>query len=205
MIKVLALSGSPVENSSTDILLKIIADSLGNSLSPHQEVETSFVKLNEKQIKPCQACGESPSPKFCFYDDINDIYTKIAECDCLLFGSPVYFDTVSAQAKLLIDRINCFRPPDYTNTNKNYQFLKILPKKRPGAMVIVGGENSWYEGARRVIAGFFKWIEVINEGKIQYSSPDYNQKGSVQNQVEKIKEAKQLGKLLAEKLKQNDA
>ncbi|HDL01780.1 MAG TPA: flavodoxin family protein, partial [candidate division Zixibacteria bacterium] len=102
MIKVLALSGSPVENSSTDILLKIIADSLGNSLSPHQEVETSFVKLNEKQIKPCQACGESPSPKFCFYDDINDIYTKIAECDCLLFGSPVYFDTVSAQAKLLI-------------------------------------------------------------------------------------------------------
>lgn len=205
MIKILTISASPVENSSTDILLETIADSLKKSITQDKQVEITSIKLNEKQIKPCQACGESPAPKFCFYNDIDNIYTKIAECDCFIFGSPVYFDTVSAQAKLLIDRINCFRPPDYVGENKDYQFLKILKKKRPGAMVIVGGEKTWYEGTRRVIAGFFKWIEVTNEGMVQYSSPDYNQKGTVVNQSDKIEEAVQLGRKLASKLGNNDA
>lgn len=204
MIKILSISGSPIENSSTDILLDTIATSLKGSLPKDVEISYSQIKLNEITIKPCQACGESPTPKFCFYDDLDSLYTQLAECDCLLFGSPVYFDSVSAQAKLLIDRCNCFRPPDFENTNENYQFLKILNRKRPGAMVLVGGENTWYEGARRVIAGYFKWIEVTNEGMIQYASPDYNVKGSVANQTEKIKEAQELGKMLARKVCENE-
>ena len=203
MIKLLSLSGSPVEDSSTDILLNIIATSLMESLPTNSKVTYSTIKLNEIEIKPCQACGEAPTPKFCFFDDIETLYKQIAECDCLLFGSPVYFDSVSAQAKLLIDRCNCFRPPDFENINENYQFLKILKSKRPGAMVLVGGENSWYEGARRVIAGFFKWIEVTNEGMVQYASPDFNIKGSVTTQENIIQEAKELGKLLAKKLSES--
>ncbi len=204
MIKILVISASPVEDSSTDILLNTIANSLKNSLPQDKDAGISFIKLNELQIKPCQACGESPSPKFCFYDEIDDVYKQIAECDYMLFGSPVYFDSVSAQAKLLIDRCNCFRPPDYKNSS-DFDFLKILKKKRPGAMVIVGGEQTWYEGTRRVIAGFFKWIEVVNNGMIQYSSTDYNIKGSVKENVEIINEAKQLGKFLATKWGDFDA
>ncbi len=204
MIKVLILSGSPIENSSTDLLLKTISDSLKNSLSSDMQVETTFVRLNEHQIKPCQACGESPSPKFCFYDDIDDIYQKIEECDCLLFGSPVYFDSVSAQAKLLIDRCNCFRPADFGNKDSEFPFIKRLTRKRPGAMVIVGGEHAWYEGARRVIAGFFKWVEVTNDGMVQYASPDYNLKGTVVDQKDRINEAIAIGKLLAQKLEQEN-
>ncbi len=200
----LILSGSPVENSSTDILLKTIADSIKSNLSPNHQVEATFIKLNEREIKSCQACGESPSPKICFYDDIADLYTKLLECDCLLFGSPVYFDSVSAQAKLLIDRCNCFRPPDYANSDESYKFIKVLKKKRPGAMVIVGGEQTWFEGARRVIAGFFKWIEVTNEGMVQYGSPDYTLKGTVVNHSVTIKAAEQLGKMLANKLECQD-
>lgn len=199
MIKILVLSASPVEGSSTDILLQTIANSLRNSLPQDKDRTISFIKLNEQLIKPCQACGESFAPKFCCYDDIDDIYKQIAECDFLLFGSPVYFDSVSAQAKLLIDRCNCFRPPDYKNIDSEHDFLKLLKKKRPGAMVIVGGEQTWYEGTRRVIAGFFKWIEVVNDGMIQYSSPDYNVKGSAQANSEVLEEAKKLGKHLATK------
>ncbi len=122
MIKILVLSASPVEGSSTDILLHTIASSLKVSLPQKNNAQVSFIKLNELEIKPCQACGESPSPKICFYDEIEDLYKQIEECDFLLFGSPVYFDSVSAQAKLLIDRCNCFRPPDYKNIDSEHDF-----------------------------------------------------------------------------------
>ena len=177
LIKLLTISGSPVENSSTDILLDYIEKTMTAIITPDKTVEVTRIKLNAYNIKPCQACGEAPTPKFCFYDDINNIYDFLAECDCLLFGSPVYFDSVSAQSKLLIDRCNCFRPPDFNNTDPDHLFLKILKQKRPGAMVLVGGEKSWFEGARRVIAGFFKWLEIKNEGMINYCSPDFNIKG----------------------------
>lgn len=203
MIKILTISGSPVDGSSTDILTHHITDTLCLHLQKDFEYETSYIKLNERTIKPCQACGEAPTPKFCIYDDIDDWYEKLEACDCLIFGSPVYFDSVSAQAKLFIDRINCFRPPDFNNEDPEHLFIKLLKKKRPGVMVLVGGEKTWYEGARRVIAGFFKWIEVTNEGMVQYGSDDYNIKGAVKSDKEKLKEAEQLGIKLAELLRKN--
>lgn len=194
MIEILSISGSPVENASTDIILERISQSVINGLKENrQQVELSFYKLNELSFIPCQACGKAPSPEFCFYNEINDIYEKLAKCDCLLFGSPIYFDSVSAQAKLFIDRCNCFRPVDFNNINPEHHFIKIIKRNRPGAMVLVGGKDQWYEGARRVIAGFFKWIEVTNTGLISYSSPDDFHKGAAADDMEIMKKASMLG------------
>jgi len=178
LIKLLAVSGSPVDDSSTDILLKMIAEKIIEQLDGKESVELHFVKLNDLEYKSCQACGEAPRDSFCFFDDLNDTYKLLEQCDCLLFGSPVYFDTVSAQAKLFIDRCNCFRPADFENIDPEHMFIKKLTRKRPGAIVLVGGENGWFEGARRVIAGFFKWVEVINSGQVFHASKDFCRKGT---------------------------
>ena len=39
---------------------------------------------------------------------MQDVYTKLLEADGIIFGTPVYFGTVSAQAKALIDRTLVF-------------------------------------------------------------------------------------------------
>ena len=202
MINLLSISGSPIADSSTDILLKHIAEQIEKKLNDSFDIKTEYIKLQNYSIKPCEACGFDPSPKFCIHDDINDIYDKIIDTDCLLFGSPIYFDSVSAQAKLLIDRCNCFRPPYYQDSDSEHLFRKRLPKKRPGAMVLVGGEETWFEGARRVIAGFFKWIEISNEGFVSYGSPDYNKKGTVRNHPDVIQEADKIAKKLSDILKE---
>jgi multimeric flavodoxin WrbA len=200
-IKLLSLSGSPVRDSSIDILLQEVALAIAQELPDDYEIEYTFVRLNERQIMPCQACGMAPQPDFCFYeDDMTPLYEKLAECDCLLVGSPIHFDTVSSQLKLFIDRCNCVRPADFDNVDPEHDFLKILPRKRPGAMVLVGGENGWFEGARRCIAGFFKWVEVVNEGLVEYRSPDFHKYGLVRDKLEKLAEARELGRKLADKL-----
>ena len=204
MINLLVVSGSPVDQSSTDIILNRISNAIAGSLTDQYPTASTFVKLNELKFTPCQSCGEAPTPKFCLFDDdLTDVYSKLADCDCLLFGTPVYFDSVSAQAKMFIDRCNCFRPPDFDNVDPEHRFIRILNRKRPGAMVLIGGERGWFEGARRVVAGFFKWVEVTNEGTIIYRSPGFNRAGSVAEDEDTLAQADTLGRRLAECITKN--
>ncbi len=204
MIKILAISGSPVEGASTDFMVMRLAAEVKRSLGSDLAVHTNFVKLNDLEFAPCQACGEAPTPEFCiFEDDLTPIYEALAGCDCLIFGSPVYFDSVTAQAKAFIDRCNCVRPPDFKNTDAEHDFIKILDRKRPGAMVLVGGERGWFEGARRVIAGFFKWVEVTNDGKVVYRSTDINRSGTAADDPSLRDEIVSLGRHLAELIKES--
>jgi len=197
LTNILSICGSPVEGSSTEILLRKIAESIAAHLRSDR-VRHTLVNLNNLDFATCQACGEAPTPSFCFLNDaLSDVYKKLAICDCLLFGSPIYFDAVSAQAKAFIDRCNCFRPADFANHDPKHDFIKLLERKRPGAIVLVGGEQGWFEGARRCIAGFFKWVEVVNEGVLKFHSTDFTRAGEAADNDDILKEADQLGRHLA--------
>lgn len=201
MVKILSLSGSPTEGASTDILLHRLGDAIVKTLAPEMEASVHHVRLAEMTFIPCQACGRAPTPAWCFYDDLDPLYKEVVECDCLLFGSPIFFDNVSAQAKAFIDRCNCFRPYDFENKEPKHDFIKLLPQhKRPGAMVFVGGDP-WIEGSRRTVVGFFKWIEVENVGIIQYAPPDSRGFGQVDKDEAKLHEADELGMKIAQQIR----
>ena len=201
MIKLLTISASPVAESSTAFILAEIADALVTSLGEPDRVESTTVCLNDLKFIPCQACGKSPAPEYCLYDDdLTPIYRALVECDCLLFGSPIYFDSVTAQAKAFIDRCNCFRPPDFDNVDPDHHFIRRLTRLRPAAMVLVGGERGWFEGARRVVAGFFKWVQLVDEGTLVYRSTDFTRVGAAREDSEIRQQAQELGDLLARKI-----
>ena len=190
MLNILTLTGSPVKGSSTEILLGHIAEGIiqGAPQPAHNEI----INLNHYQYLPCQSCGKSPEPDYCFFkDEIYHVYDSLIESDIILFGSPVYFDTVSAQSKLFIDRCNCLRPADFSNQT-NHHFKRILSKKRLGAIVLVGGERQKFEHARVVIAGFFKWVEIENCGTINYATSGWDI-GTAAKDADKMKEAFDLG------------
>lgn len=202
MRKLLLISGSPTRGASTDLLMQLVADECAITLG--EDVEIQMVKISELQFIPCQACGEAPTPHFCLFHEIDKQYDQIVECDALIFGSPIYFDNVSAQAKAFIDRCNCFRPYDFKKIDPEHSFLKLLPKKRPGAMVFVGGESGWFEGARRTVVGLFKWIEIASVGMVTWSHEDVAV-GSVANDMAVTEQAKELGRKLAAALKEQHA
>lgn len=205
MIKVLTVSGSPAVGSSTDLLLAEIAGEIERAIGSNQ-VRIDRIKLNDLKYIPCQACGKAPSDSWCFFeDDLSPVFELIAGCDCLLVGTPIYFDSVSGQLKLFIDRCNCFRPYDFDKVDPDHDFIKRLGRKRPGAMVLIGFEEIGLESARRTIAGWFKWVEVTNEGMITYASTDDHRVGTVRDDPAKMAEARALGAKLAVKLKDSHA
>jgi len=187
---VLGISGSPVIGSSTELLVKEIlrgAESKGAA--------TEYIFLNELDIMPCQACGQSPEDGYCFFNDGMDlIYEKFDWCDAIVIGSPIYFDSVSAQTKLFIDRCNCFRAfiPEGESG-----FIKRIEKWRRGAMVLVGGEREKYEYARRVIGGFYVWANVESVGLITYAHAG-SRKGSVAESPDLLEKAFDIGVKLTE-------
>lgn len=195
MPSIISLNGSPVKGSSTELLLARIAETI-MEFSDY-EFRHESIRLHDLKFEFCRACGFSPEPDFCIHhDDYYPVYQKLLDCDIVLFGSPVYFDSVSAQSKTFIDRCNCLRPPDFENTTDE-QFKKIIPRKRLGAMVLVGGERGEFEHARVVLAGWFKWLWIENLGRIKYRSPDWKRAGAATGDNNITAQAEKLGQALS--------
>ena len=101
MKKVLILSGSPRKGGNSDILCDQFAK---GALEMGNEVEK--ICIAEKKIAPCSGCYfcKNNGGRCVFNDDMGDILQKIIDCDVLVLSSPVYFYSISAQLKAVIDR-----------------------------------------------------------------------------------------------------
>jgi multimeric flavodoxin WrbA len=99
--KVLVLSSSPRKGGNSDLLCDELIQ--GAEAAGHR---TEKISLSNKKIGYCTACevchnnGGSCVQK----DDMTDILEKMVASDVIVMATPVYFYTLSAQMKTLIDR-----------------------------------------------------------------------------------------------------
>jgi multimeric flavodoxin WrbA len=186
-MEICGIVGSPNKQGNVDILVSQVlegAKSLG--------ADTEKVFLNDLKIRPCQDCKKKPPPKYCFFeDDMEQIYKMLETCDAIVLGSPVYFDTVSAQVKLMIDRSNCLMPYT-TRSNGSLGFLRKLKKKKKGVFIAVAGLEQEFETILTTIKGFFNWANIELTKTILYSHSDENYGGG-KNDKGMMKKAFQVG------------
>ncbi|BDF05750.1 flavodoxin family protein [[Clostridium] hylemonae] len=101
MKKVLLLSASPRKGGNSDILCD---EFMRGAVEAGNKAEKIF--LREKNINYCTGCGTcsflgKPCPQ---KDDMAKILDKLIEADVIVMATPVYFYTMDAQMKTLIDR-----------------------------------------------------------------------------------------------------
>lgn len=115
--KVLILSSSPRRGGNSDTLCD---EFLRGAREAGHKVEKIF--LADRTIRYCTGCSTcsrlgKPCPQ---QDDAAEIVEKMVHADVIVMATPVYFYTMSAQMKTLIDRC-CGR---YTEmTDKVFYFL----------------------------------------------------------------------------------
>lgn len=98
--KVLILSGSPRKGGNSDLLCDEFAK--GAAEAGH---DVEKVRVAEKNIGYCRACyGCRGTGKCVIRDDMAELLDKMVAADVLVLASPVYFYSVDAQLKALIDR-----------------------------------------------------------------------------------------------------
>lgn len=98
--KVLILSGSPRKGGNSDLLCDEFAK--GAQEAGH---EVEKIRVAEKNIGYCRACYACKNTGKCvIQDDMAEVLQKMIDADVLVLASPVYFYSIDAQLKAVIDR-----------------------------------------------------------------------------------------------------
>ena len=187
-----ALNGSPVRGSSIDLLLGALCAGAGEAGGT-----ALHIHCNELSVKPCQACGPEPTTGYCvFHDDMDAIYRALEGAHAVAAGSPVYFDGVSAQLKLVMDRCNCVTPL-VRLPGGQWTFRPRWARTRRGVFVTACSARHPFEHAERSVRGFLKWIGARWEETIAFQHED-NEPGSVAARPELLERARAVGRRLIE-------
>jgi len=101
-MKILGINGSPRGAKSTTMkLVEAVLDG-----AKEAGAETKLIDLCSLKIDYCDACGVCYKKGRCVHeDDFGTVYDEIMASDGLVLGSPVYFGSVTAQMKTMIDRM----------------------------------------------------------------------------------------------------
>jgi len=81
--------------------------------------KTELLTVRDKDIKPCDGCLSCKKTGECHIkDDMQLVYEKMLNADGIVLGTPVYFWSISGQAKILMDRTYALRFPHLKLANK---------------------------------------------------------------------------------------
>jgi multimeric flavodoxin WrbA len=186
-LKICGIVGSPRKNGNVDLIVSEILKGAAST-----GAETCKLYLNEMNIKPCQSCGVDPNPKHClFKDDMEQIYDALENSDAIVLGSPIYFDTVSAQVKLMTDRANCLMPY-VKKTDGTFGFERRLKRRKKGVFVAVSGKEQELRTVLLTVKGFFRWTNTDLVETFSYAHDD-NELGTIKNNWKKMKQAFDIG------------
>jgi multimeric flavodoxin WrbA len=122
-MKILALSFSPHIQGNTVTLLNEVLKG-----AQKEGAEIELYSVAGKTFEPCDGCRVCWDTGEChIQDEMQNLYDKLLEADGIIFGTPIYFYTMTAQAKLVIDRSVALGRPERSLANK------------VGGVVAVGG------------------------------------------------------------------
>ena len=167
-MNVLYISGSPRVKSNTDHLLRLALARTGGR----------FLKLAEFETAPCRACWACQGTGRCVIDDdfSRNIAPQLVESAAIVLGSPVFFNNVSGQLKIFMDR--------------TWPLRGRLKNKIGGAVVV--GRRYGLESALTAMNAFFLKHEMIPAGRgvcgIAYTAGEIEQDREAAESAERLAE-----------------
>ena len=99
-MKAIGIVGSPRKGGNTEILTKHTLKAIAE-----EGLDTELIRLAGLDIRPCNACMVCKDEERCpIDDDLWPVYIKMKEADAIILASPVYFSSVTALLKGLMER-----------------------------------------------------------------------------------------------------
>lgn len=183
---VLGILGSPRIDGNTDLLLE---EALRGARA--SGASAGKVVLNELRIAPCQECETVRRDGTCAVrDDMERVYALVSEADAVIFASPIFFGSVSAQMKAMVDRFQCA-------WLARHRFgREVFQKQRVCAFIAAAasGRRDFFENAAAVIRNIC--ATVRGRYAEELFCPGVEEKGSVRGRPDCMGEAYELGRRL---------
>lgn len=103
--KILVLSGSPKKNGNTTMLVEWFAEGARSKGAAVEIVNTAFLKYKSTGCTSCRACQRSDKYECAIDDEAKPVLARMARADVIVMATPLYFFAMSAQLKLISDRM----------------------------------------------------------------------------------------------------
>ena len=175
MKKVLIISSTPRKGGNSDILCDEFA---AGAKEAGNKVEK--IRIADKKIGYCTGCYACQKTGTCaIKDDAKKVIDKMMAADVIVLASPVYFYTICAQLKALIDRTVVIYP---NLTNKRFYYI----------LTMADTNRDKFDGSLAALRGFLDCCEGSEECGMVCADGVY-EKGTI-NGTKFIAEAKTLGR-----------
>lgn len=159
MKNIVILNASPRKNGFCKTYIDLEIERLNNT-DIDIEFNIEILNIYDLNIECCTDCGYCEHKKGCrIDDDMTKIYKILDKMDVLLVVSPVYFNSVPAKFKILIDRLQAV----YNSKYKLNDSMIDRTKKRLGAIKLFGGQKpdeKQFDSSIDIICSFFKAINT---------------------------------------------
>lgn len=162
MKKVLILSGSPRKGGNSDILCD---EFMRGALDSGNQVEK--IRIADKNVGYCKACYycETNNGQCIIKDDMAEIMQKMIDADVIVLSSPVYFYSLDAQLKAVIDRTVA-------------RWLEVKNKEFYYIMTAADSDKESMQATLSCFRGYADCVEGAKECGIIYGTGVY-QKGEI--------------------------
>ncbi len=157
MIRIVAISGSPVKDGNTERLLQEALSPIGFNL----EVRSEIFNLSGLEIKSCQHCNwcvkkQTPEQFCAIADGMGPIYFALLQSEVILLATPVHIGRMSGLMANMIDRMRVFV---YGNL-----YRERLKDKVGGALILGFLRHGGLETTLQAINNTFALFHMIAVG-----------------------------------------
>lgn len=186
-MKVVGILGSPRLGGNTDLLLERFLDGCREA-----GARVDKVVLNQLCFSPCQECARVRDDGSCQVEDqLQPVFRMVGAAGLVAVATPIFFGSLSAQTKMMVDRFQCWWRAKYLLKRDPY------PGSRSGVFLAVEASDreDFFDSARAVTRNFFATIGARWQGEVL--CPGLESAGDILVRPECLEAAFQLGRRLA--------
>lgn len=150
-MKVTVITGSPHKNGTSALLADKFIEGAKEAGHEALRFDAAF-----EDVKPCLACEycASHDGECVRKDALNAWYEKLIDSDMVVFVTPLYYYTMSAQIKAVVDRFHA------NNT-------KLTGNKKAMLFATSYGADDWtMEGLAKTYEGILRFLNWEDAGKL---------------------------------------
>jgi len=190
-MRLLGIHGSPRKGGNSDLLLERALQGARDAGAEVSELTARGLKL-----EGCRECGGCDETGECVVDDeMQRVYGLLKEADAVIVATPIFFYTVPAQLKAVIDR--CQAPWNSRKLSRPREQWKNY-SGGCGYLIAVGATRGarLFESVELVARYFFDALDMSYQGAVLCRGAD--EKGAVAGQTETLQKAYELGRRAAQ-------
>jgi multimeric flavodoxin WrbA len=157
-LKIIGINASPRKKANTQTLVGVVLEGAAG-----KGAETRMVNLRELNINGCLGCEgcKKHIGKCVQKDDLTSLMQEMTTYDAIVLGTPVYWYQVTAQFKMLVDRLYSFIEISENPETGEQTYKSGFPKDRNFVIIISRGDPEPPMFFQQFYDHLDEWLSVI--------------------------------------------